>query len=91
VDQPPVVEMYYQTPGNIVVIISLKKEIGRSHTPDMNADIITQSQGENQTFGSGGTLVVFLADVLELRVTRRDSSLRALRPHEQGLKCYGDR
>lgn len=30
----------------------------------MNADIITQSQGENQTFGSGGTLVVFLADIL---------------------------
>ena len=65
-DQPPlVVEIYYQTPGNIETTIFLKKETGRSQTPDMNADIITQFHSEKWTFGSGGTLVVFLADVLE--------------------------
>jgi hypothetical protein len=61
VDQPPVVEIYYQ----IAVTIFLKKETGRSQTPDMNADIITQFYSENRAFGYKGTLVVFLALVLE--------------------------
>ena len=56
-DQPLVVKMYYQTPGNIEVTIFLKKETGRSETPDMNADIITQFHGENRTAESGGILV----------------------------------
>jgi hypothetical protein len=34
----------------------------------MNADIIAQFHGENRTFGPGGTFVVFLADVLELKL-----------------------
>lgn len=64
-DQPPVVEIYYQTSGKIEVTIFLERETGRSQTPDMNADIITQFYSENRAFGSEGTLRVFLAHVLE--------------------------